>query len=280
MKKTNEAIVGFFRENNKRFAPETKRSYALSLQQFLASCLKEYDEVKSKDIRDWLLELEDRRLKPRTINLKLAAVKAFYKYMEEETLITKNPLVNVHAVQVGDSLPAHLDQATLTEFKELTLDSPRERAMLQTLYTTGVRVSELLHIRLDDIKWETRQIIIHKGKSNKDRIVLFTSGCEERLKSYLTKRKLESPYLFANFKGEPLSVNWVDKQFRRYTKELKTDYKITPHTIRHTFATHLAEKQMPQSYIQELLGHVNINTTRIYTRPSPEARKKKFDRYQ
>jgi len=143
-----------------------------------------------------------------------------------------------------------------------------------------VRISELLNIKLDDIKWDTHQIWIRKGKGNKERFVLFTSECAARLKLYLATRTIESPYLFANRLGNHLSRSWAEKRFEVYTKGLTIEHKITPHTLRHTFAAHLAEKDMPQSHIQELLGHVNINTTRIYTRLNTSARKKQYDNYQ
>lgn len=273
-----EVQQSFFDDHQARFSPETMRSYGIALHQFFSFFDKEYDEIKASDIRSWLASLEAQGLKPRSIHLKLSAVKSFYRYCMEENLVIKNPTVTVHTPKKDDSLPYYLSKRQIALLQELTKSDPRDRAIVETLYTTGVRVSELLEIRIEEIKWETRQIWIRKGKGNKERFVLFTHDCAERLRTYLDNRREVSPYLFANNRGGHLSRVLVEKKFRDYSEEL--GFKVVPHTMRHTFAAHLAEKNMPQSYIQELLGHVNINSTRIYTRLMEHARKKQYDRYQ
>jgi site-specific recombinase XerD len=273
-----EIQESFISDHQSRFSPETIRSYRISLTQFFSFCEKRFDEVKSTDIRSWLSSMEEKGLKPRSIHLKLSALKSFYQYCMEENKIKKNPTLTVHTPKKDDSLPYYLSKRQLALLQEHTKGDLRDRAMIETLYATGVRVSELLHIKLEDIKWETRQIWIRKGKGNKERFVLFTHECAERLKTYLKQRKLESVYLFCNPRGERLSRIFVEKKFQGYSEAL--GFKVVPHTMRHTFAAHLAEKNMPQSYIQELLGHVNINSTRIYTRLMEQARKKQYDRYQ
>ena len=162
--------------------------------------------------------------------------------------------------------------------QELTRQKPRDRAIVETLYATGVRISELLQIKLEDVKWDTRQIWIRKGKGNKARFVLFTYDCELRLKTYLEQREKESDYLISNGRGGPLSRVFVEKQFKGFSEEL--GFRVRPHTMRHTFAAHLAEKGMKFEYIQDLLGHANVNSTRIYTRLMNHTRKKQYDQYQ
>ncbi|QOK25894.1 tyrosine-type recombinase/integrase [Cytobacillus oceanisediminis] len=268
----------FLDDHSARFSPETIRSYNIALRQFFTFCNKDYLEVKALDVRSWLASMEDQGLKPRTIHLKLSALKSFYQYCMEENKTNKNPTVTIQTPKKDDSLPYYLSKRQVVLLQEQTRNDPRDRAIVETLYATGVRVSELLQIKLEDIKWETRQIWIRKGKGNKERFVLFTHECAERLKTYLHHRQYNSPYLFANNRGGHLSRVFVEKRFQEYTKKL--GFKVVPHTMRHTFAAHLAEKNMPQSYIQELLGHVNINSTRIYTRLMEHARKKQYDRYQ
>jgi site-specific recombinase XerD len=262
----------FFEDNTARFSPETIRSYKIAIRQFFLFFEKNFSEIKAMDIRAWLASLEEQGLKPRSIHLKLSAIKSFYQYCMEENLVKKNPTLNVLTPKKDDSLPYYLSKRQVALLQELTKKNLRDRAIVETLYTTGVRISELIQIRLDDIKWETRQIWIRKGKGNKERFVLFTYECFERLKSYIEQRKHESTYLFPNNRGGHLSFCFVEKRFQEFSKAL--DFKVVPHTMRHTFAAHLAEKNMPQSYIQELLGHDNINSTRIYTRLMEHARKK------
>lgn len=274
----SEVQQAFFDDHQTRFSPETIRSYKIGLKQFFLFCDKNYDAVKPSDIRAWLASMEEKGLMPRTIHLKLSALKSFYQYCMEENRLIKNPTLTVQTPQKDDSLPYYLSKREVALLQELTRSDVRERAIVEALYTTGVRISELLNIKLDDIKWETRQIWIRKGKGNKERFVLFTHDCAERLTTYLDARHKESEYLFSNQRGGRLSRVYVEKQFQEYSRIL--EFKVKPHTMRHTFAAHLAEKNMPQSYIQELLGHVNINSTRIYTRLMEHARKKQYDRYQ
>lgn len=273
-----EIQESFFNDHHARFSPETIRTYKIAIKQFFIFCDKEYDEVKATDVRAWLSSMADKGLKPRSIHMKLAALKSFYQYCFEENKIKKDPTNTVHTPKIDDSLPYYLDKHQLVLLQELTRDNARDRAIVETLYTTGVRISELLNIKLEDVKWESRQIWIRKGKGNKERFVLFTHECAERLKTYLNQRERKSVYLFSNYWGKKLSRVFVEKQYRQFSEQL--GFKVMPHTMRHTFAAHLAEKNMPQSYIQELLGHVNINSTRIYTRLMEHARKKKYDQYQ
>lgn len=275
---SQEVVESFFNDHRTRFSSETTRSYRISITQFFSFSDKAYDAVKATDVRGWLAFLEEEGLKPRTIHLKLTAIKSFYKYCMEENLLKKNPTLTVYTPKIDDSLPYYLSKRQVALLQEHTRNNPRDRAIVETLYATGVRVSELLQIKLEDIKWETRQIWIRKGKGNKERFVLFTHECAERLKTYLNYRKEESDYLFCNRHGNHLSRAFVEREFQEYAKAL--GFRVVPHTMRHTFAAHLAEKNMPQSYIQELLGHVNINSTRIYTRLMEHARKNQYDRYQ
>lgn len=195
----------FFDDHKARFSTETIRSYTIALKQFFVFCEKNYDEVKANDVRAWLASMEEQGLKPRSIHLKLSALKSFYQYCMEEKKATKNPTLTVHTPQKDDSLPYYLTKRQVALLQELTRGDPRDRAIIEALYTTGVRVSELLEIKLVDIKWETRQIWIRKGKGNKERFVLFTHECAERLKTYLQHRTHSNEYLFANNRGRHLS---------------------------------------------------------------------------
>jgi site-specific recombinase XerD len=273
-----EVQQSFIEEHQTRFSKETIRSYKAALNQFFSFFDKDYTEIKATDIRAWLASMEERGLKPRSIHQKLSAVKSFYRYCMEESLVKKNPTLTVHTPKKDDSLPYYLSRRQVALLKELTKNDLRDRAIVETLYATGVRISELLEIRIEDIKWETRQIWIRKGKGNKERFVLFTHDCAERMKVYLDNRKEVNPYLFANNRGGHLSRVFVEKRFQEFSKGL--GFRVVPHTMRHTFAAHLAERNMPQSYIQDFLGHVNINSTRIYTRLNESARKKQYDQYQ
>lgn len=277
MGKTFEVIKRFFNDYKLRYSNETVRSYWLSLRQFFGYCNIDYDMVKAKDIRNWLAELDKQKLKPSSMQIKLAAIKMFFQYCAEENLIIKNPVKDIGHIKIEDSLPHYLTKKQLAQIMELSIESLRNCAIVHTLYDTGVRISELLNIRIEDIKWDDKQIWIRQGKGNKERFVLFTTQCSERLKAYLASRKKESTYIFCNHSGKPLSRNQMEVIFRKYSEIL--GIRVTPHTMRHTFAAHLIEKGMPESYVQELLGHKNIKTTGIYTRLNDQAQKAKYDSY-
>lgn len=276
MEKTMKLIQDFFKDNEK-LSRETKRSYQISLNQFFNFSSIEFTDVKPSNIRKWMSDLETKGLQRRSVCLKLAAVRSFYRYAQEEDYILKNPVVKSLTPKIEESIPFYLKRADLAKLRELTKGNLRERAFVETLYTTGLRISELLNVRLEDVKWDEMSIWVRKGKGNKERHVLMTSECIVRLEEYLKHRKVESPYLFANSQGKPLSRSWAEGKFKEYSQALKLDHKVTPHTMRHTFGAHLAERNMPQSHIQELLGHYNINSTGIYTKLNEEAQKRKYD---
>lgn len=212
--------------------------------------------------------MEEKGLKPNSIYLKLAALKSFYKYCIEENTVTNNPTLITYTTKREDSLPYYLTKSEFKRLLELTKNDVKEQTIVETLYFTGVRISELLNIKLVDVNWEKQQISIRQGKRDRNRYVLFTDGYAERLKIYLDLRQEDSEFLFSNQRGEMLSPNFVEKRFQAYSKAL--EFKVTPHTMRHTFAAHLAQKNVPQIYIQDLLGLVTYNRTRIYTRPMEE----------
>jgi site-specific recombinase XerD len=168
-----EVLESFFDDHRSRFSEETSRSYRLSLNQFFSFCGKNYDKVKETDIRGWLASMEEKGLKKTTIHIKLSGLKSFYQYCIEENLLKKNPVLTVKTPKKDDSLPYYLSRRQITQLQELTKYDDQFRPIIETLYSTGVRVSELLQIKLEDIKWDNRQIWIRKGKGNKERFVLF-----------------------------------------------------------------------------------------------------------
>lgn len=175
----------FFNDYQARFSSETVRGYKIALKQFFSFCEKEYDQIKTTDIRSWLASMEEKGLKPRSIHLKLSAVKSFYRYCMEENMLKKNPTLTVNTPKIDDSLPYYLSKREVALLQELTKRDLRERAIVEALYATGVRISELINIKLEDVKWDTRQIWIREGKGNKERFVLFSYDCAERLKAYI-----------------------------------------------------------------------------------------------
>lgn len=278
MDKTRETINFFLSENQARYSDLTIYTYKLILKHFFEHCKKEYDEVKKTDVKLWQVSIFNQGAKPRSVRTYLAAVRAYYKYLIEENLVAVNPARGIKLPKNNDLLPRYLEKKDVAILLEHIKNEPRERMVVEMMLDTGTRISELLNIRKSDIKWDSRQIWIRKGKGNKERFVLFTPECCERLKKHLSIYNNDSPFLFSNKRGNHLSRDWATKFFGKLSKAL--NLKVTSHMLRHTFAVHLTLKGMPLNYLQILMGHDDINSTKIYTKLNGVARKAEYDRCQ
>lgn len=172
----------------------------------------------------------------------------------------------------------YLDFEQLTQLRKLVEGNVTERVIIELLYATGVRLGELVSIQKEDIIWSERIIHIRKGKGKKERIVLFTKGCEVWMKAYLESRFDQLPYLLVNKRGKRVFCRrTIQRNFTVYSEQLEV--RLTPHTLRHTFAAHLAIKGMAIPYIQALMGHDDPNQTHQYARLFAHARKLKYDEW-
>lgn len=274
---TESVLEQFLSDYHFRLAASTLEVYEREIRVFYSFVSKSFREVRPSDIRGWLSHLQTLNQKPATINLKLTVLRRFYVYTMEEGLYNKDPASQVEFLKQEDRLPEYLTQEQLEALRNLVANSPRERAIIETLYTTGIRKGELVDLKQTDIVWEKGIIHIRKGKGEKDRIVLFNQDCKERIRAYLDTRKDDLPNLFLNSKGNPVQPRTLGKTFQKYSKRL--GFRVTVHMLRHTFASHLVQKGMPLVYIQDLLGHDNIEVTQNYARLYDQARKEKYDYY-
>lgn len=257
---------------------KTLKAYKKAVEQLFEHSEKSFRDITARDIRKWLIGLERNGYKPSTLKVKVYGVKLFYEYCLEEKILSINPAASVLVPKVEDSLPYYLEINQLNQLRKLVEEYPRERAITEILYTTGMRLSELFKLKLEDVKWEERMIYIQEGKLKKGRIVLFTRRCEEYLRAYLETRNDNLPYLFVNSYGtRQMCTGTISQKFDRYEKEL--GFHLTPHTLRHTFAAHLAMKGMPLECLQSLLGHDNPHNTQLYARLYSHARKDLYDQW-
>jgi integrase/recombinase XerC len=277
MQETFDMIEKFISDNEHRFSQDTQKSYRDELNRFFVSTQIGYEKLTENDIYKWMEKLVERGLKAKTVYCRLICLKSFFKYLREEGLVYESPLDDIDMPKVEDTLPCYLERDQLQELRELVKDDPLERAIVETLYATGVRSGELVGLKKDDVNWDSKQIIVRDGKGQKDRIVFFTDECAQRLKEYLKGRSDNYPHLFIGKKGKPFYRGALRHYFEKYTKKL--GYRITAHMMRHTFAAHLAEKGMSFSNIQKLLGHKMMKSTRIYTLLFTHAQKRKYDYY-
>lgn len=227
-------------------------------------------------VRTYLAFLNEKQYSKATIARKLATLRSFYKFLVKRNQLTSNPVVAVRTPKQEKKLPRFLDYE---EIKKL-LDTPsqdnwlgaRDRAILETLYSTGIRVSELVALNMDDVDF-LGEIVHVRGKGKKERITPIGSSALQVIQYYMEYRNkraqnntnFDSKVLFVNKHGRRLSTRSVRRKMDKYLKMAGLDPAISPHTLRHSFATHMLNNGADLRSVQELLGHQSLSTTQIYT---------------
>lgn len=252
----------------------TLKAYEKDLRQFLSFIRREDLEIYtvSKDIiRDFIVLLTESRYNKNSIIRKLSTLRRFYKFMVKRGFMNENPIVSLFSPKQEKILPNFLTQSEMERLIEsIPLDNPlgiRDRAIIEMLYSTGVRIGELVQLDISSIK-DNRQILI-KGKGNKERIVFLGDYALKSLKRYLEEvrpklvRDTRERALFLSRFGTRLTCRSIERMMEKYGIHIGKD--ISPHTIRHSFATHLLENGADLRAVQELLGHSDLSTTQKYT---------------
>ncbi|MFH1665166.1 MAG: site-specific tyrosine recombinase/integron integrase [Candidatus Omnitrophota bacterium] len=253
----------------KNFSGHTLRSYGADLRELgRALGWKEPGEITHLDLRRFLAELKQRGCAKRTIVRKLAAVRSFFRFLLKEKYITSDPAGGIFTPKLDKRLPEFLDvDKTLKLVTSPGLDSVqglRDRAILETLYSTGMRVSELVGLDQRDVDLIAGAAKV-RGKGKKERIVLVGGEAQRAIRSYLLERPFAGDALFLNKFGKRLSDRGVRRIVDKYVRKCSLEQKVSPHSIRHSFATHLVNNGADLRSVQELLGHKNLSTTQIYT---------------
>jgi integrase/recombinase XerD len=247
---------------------------------------KEVSDLKVQDLRDFIVLQAGESRSSSTILRRLSCTRHFYSflasegYLEEDVPKIEGPLLakKLPVVMSVEEVDALLDQPDLTKDSGL-----RDKAMLETMYATGLRVSELVGLKLKDISL-LNHVITLIGKGNKQRSVPISDFALTYLNKYLSGPRARnkghaSPYVFLNHSGEPLSRQYFFLQVKKYAQAAGIMKTISPHTLRHCFATHLLENGASLRAVQEMLGHANIATTQIYTQVSTERIMSAYDLY-
>ena len=285
-------FLAFLKLNRNRSA-HTVRAYESDLGQFLAHVASAAG-VKRADlapghldrpaIRGFLAELHKHGRSRASAARKLAAVRTFLRYLRRETLIADDPGALVATPKREVRMPAHLSEDEMTALIEAAdASSPlgrRDRAILELFYASGLRLSELAGLDLDDVNLGSRMVRV-LGKGGKERILPFNTSTAGAIRAYLTdrdgllrpgrapqpagRRDRRRDPLFVNYRGGRLTVRSIDRLVRRYVAASSTRLGISPHALRHSFATHLLQRGADLRAIQELLGHARISTTQRYT---------------
>lgn len=249
------------------FSKETLRSYLKHNRLFLKYIKKSPDQITEEDVKQYLAyEISDRKVTPRTVSLKLSALKFFY-----DGILQKN-ITDIKTPKIPKSLPAVL---TKEEVKNLidAAGSDKTKLIIKLIYSAGLRVSECVKLKVEDINFNENIIHIKSGKGQKDRISLLSTITAEHIKKYILTLEKDEKNLFPG-KEETLSTRNIQKIVQKAAKRAGINKKTTPHTLRHSFATHLLENGTDIRLIQELLGHSSIATTELYTHVSKKQLKK------
>ncbi len=276
----NKAITLYIRylRVEKGVSEETIKSYQYDLKQFFIALPKEdTDDLLPTDILDFVRIQNRHLLSTSTVQRRLSVTKNFYLFLENEGYIQEH-MVEVDAPKGAKSLPRVL---SVVEINAL-LDAPdvgkpdglRDKAMMELMYSSGLRVSELLSLKTSQISNEKQTIRI-RGKGSKQRIVPVGEYALEFVNAYINQVRKKNPghksnVLFLNRYGKPLSRQFFFKQIKKYGEIAHINKELSPHTIRHCFATHMLENDADLRSIQEMLGHSSIATTQIYTNVSSE----------
>ena len=252
------------------YSPLTVEAYARDLRQFLA-VYPDYLNLPPRELENYAAQL--RGLNPATTARKLAALKAFYKFLYQEEIIAVNPAQGLVLPKLPGRLPKALSRPEAGRILNPTKTNSREQAILELLYSSGIRVSELIGIKLTDLD-TTECFLKVKGKGSKERLVPLSATALQAVKNYLTqeRQKLKNPAeeLFLSHNGRPLTRQLVWQMVHTLAAAYGLHKKVSPHTFRHSLATHLIEKGADIRTVQEILGHANIATTQIYTSVSRE----------
>jgi len=274
----------------KGLSENTQNSYRLDLLSFASFLAQEnkysFAEVDKSDILHYIVYLQQKGRAPATIARQLAAIKAFYRFRLMEGLQEREPTQDLESPKLGRRLPKILTQREMEKLLEQPdITKPaglRDRAILEVLYATGLRVSELVSLNVGDVDCNTGYIRC-TGKGDKERIVPIGSIAVFYLKNYLNegrtkliKRSVEA--LFLNSRGQRLTRQGCWKIIKKYVRQAGIKKVVTPHTIRHTFATHMLQNGADLRSVQEILGHSDISTTQIYTHLTTKRIREIYDR--
>jgi integrase/recombinase XerC len=265
----------------KKYSENTTKNYTIDIVEFLDYCNKENilkEKINYDNVKKYLVHLYDKKYSKSTVSRKLSSLRSFYKYLYINNIINKNPFLFVSIPKKEKKLPKFVnyeDLSVIFSIPNINNDyGLRDRLILELLYGTGIRVSELCNIKVSDIELSNKTIRV-LGKGNKERIVCYGEYCDEILIKYLKIRDIllkdkKHDYLLLNKIGGKLSVRSVQLLIDKIIRLASIKKNITPHTLRHTFATHLLNEGCDILTVKELLGHSSLDTTQIYTHVSNE----------
>jgi len=260
--------------SEKRFSKHTVKSYTTDLTQFTSFLADEFqivddiNEIRFQIIRTWIASLLEKGVSPRSVNRKISTLKSYFKFLIREGVIVENPMTKVVAPKSKKRLPVFIEEdqieSLLNEVRfEEGFIGERNKLIIELFYVTGIRLSELINIKISDIDFQNQSIKV-LGKRNKERLIPLSSSMVGELRSFIEKNQ-QNQFLFTNLDGKRLYTKLVYRLVNKYIGEISSVNKKSPHILRHTFATHMLNNGADINAIKELLGHATLSATQVYT---------------
>ena len=272
-------------EIEKNASSYTLANYLLDLKQFTGFLEgKDLLRVERLDIRKYLNRLKEKKLAKRSLSRKLSVLRSFFRFLLREGLLKTNPMSGISSPKLEKKLPVFLDLQKVT----ILLESPdkknllglRDRAILESLYSTGMRVGELVGLNIGRVDFIGGMVKV-LGKGKKERLIPIGERALRAIRDYLAKdsnKKSDSRALFLNKNNRRLTDRGVQNILHKYIRKAAIEERVSPHTLRHSFATHLLDKGADLRSVQELLGHASLSTTQIYTHVTTQHLKSVYDK--
>ncbi|GAB4331848.1 MAG: tyrosine recombinase XerC [Flammeovirgaceae bacterium] len=276
----------YYLKYEKRASVHTLTAYITDLKQFEAFCQKNKPDFLLQDtlfgdIRAWMVDLINQKIEPRSINRKMASLRTFFKFLQTQGILTDNPTQKVKPLKVSKCLPIFVKPDEMKQLlKKTTFESSKDpllhQLILELMYGTGMRLSELINLQIHNINLQSKTIKV-LGKRKKERIIPISDVVVEMISKYLEiRQKSQESCLLLTEKGEPLYPMFVQRLTKEYLRKVSSVERKSPHILRHTYATHLLEEGADLNSIKELLGHSSLAATQVYTHTSLEKLKKVY----
>ncbi|MBF0484225.1 MAG: tyrosine recombinase XerC [Candidatus Omnitrophica bacterium] len=275
-----DKFINYF-EVEKNYSKHTVLNYRIDLEDFFKFIGEiSIEAVDYLLLRKYLAHLRTHEYKSRSLARKLSSLRSFYKFLERENLVKNNPAALLMSPKKEKLLPKFLSEDDMTKVIESTpldvIDDKRDRAILETLYSAGMRVSELVGLDVDNVDL-IGGVAKVSGKGKKERLVPLGNLAILSIRDYLKSRLSNVKALFLNKQGGRLTDRSVRNIVNKYVSKAALTQHVSPHVLRHSFATHLLNRGADLRVVQELLGHVNLSTTQIYTHVTTDRLKKIYD---
>ena len=264
-----------FLENDKKLSDNTLQSYKRDLKQFkryIEACEINYNHVKEEDIKDYIKELQEEGKKASSISRCIASIRSFYQFVLKRKKIKVDPTANIQSPKIEKRVPSVLTskevELLLDQPKDVDLKGTRDKAMLEFAYATGMRVTEIISLNIDDVNLEEGYVTCKTG--NKQRTIPLGTMSLNALKEYVDDardvliKNDDEKALFVNVNGGRLTRQGFWKIIKYYKEQAHITKDITPHVLRHSFATHLLQNGSDLKAIQTMLGHSDISSTQVY----------------